>query len=61
MEDIEELEKVVIDKKLPETAGFFFGDDSRDCDHQKLQTLKFLSKAKKALNEGKEVEYSAWW
>ena len=61
MEDIEELEKVVIDKKLPETTGFFFGNDSRDCDHQKLQTLKFLSKAKKALNEGKEVEYSAWW
>ena len=26
-----------------------------------IQTLKFLSKAKKALNEGNEVEYSAWY
>ena len=60
-EDLKELEEDVIDKDLPETTGFFFGEDTRDCDHQKLQTLKFLSKAKKALNEGNEVEYSAWY
>jgi len=46
---------------LPETKGFFFGEDTRECDHQKLQTLKFLSKAKKALNQGNQVEYSAWY
>ncbi len=60
-EDLEELEEDVVDKDLPETKGFFFGEDTRECDHQKLQTLKFLSKAKKALNQGNEVEYSAWY
>jgi len=60
-EDLEELEKNVVDKDLPETKGFFFGEDTRECDHQKLETLKFLSKAKKALSQGNEVEYSAWY
>jgi hypothetical protein len=60
-EDLKELEEDVVDKDLPETKGFFFGEDTRECDHQKLQTLKFLSKAKKALNQGHEVEYSAWY
>ena len=60
-EDLKELEEDVVDKDLPETKGFFFGEDTRECDHQKLQTLKFLSKAKKALNEGNEIEYSAWY
>jgi len=60
-EDLEELEEDVVDKDLPETKGFFFGEDTRECDHQKLETLKFLSKAKKALSQGNEVEYSAWY
>jgi hypothetical protein len=46
-------------KELPETGGFFFGDDSDD--YYKEQDLEFIQKAREALDAGLTVEYSSWW
>jgi hypothetical protein len=73
LSDIEQLEAHIIDKKLPETGGFFFGGDSFDWDdengkpfkdgdyHYKETDLKFIEDARKAIAEGKEVYYDSWW
>lgn len=60
--DIDDLEVAVsgeADSALPKTTGFFFGSDSDD--HYKEQDLKFISDAREALEQGKEVIYSSWW
>lgn len=61
MEDLNKLEKAVLDNDLPQTEGFFFGSDSRYDDYQKKETMKFIMEAKLALSEGDEVFYSCWW
>jgi hypothetical protein len=55
-EDLDSLEKSVTSKELPETGGFFFGDDSDD--YYKEKDLEFIQKAREALDT---VEYSSWW
>jgi hypothetical protein len=67
LEDIEALERDIEAKDLPETSGFFFGNDSysyaeegkpyADYDADK----KFIADAKEALDKGHEVYYSCWW
>ena len=71
--DIEQLEAHVEGKSLPETGGFFFGDDSFDWTdddgnppakgdyYYKKDDLKFIGLARKALQEGKKVFYDSWW
>ena len=64
-EDINDLENAVDNKSLPETGGFFFGNDSYS-DYEgeygyKEEDLKFISNARKALEEGRTVIYSCWW
>ena len=71
--DIEQLEAHVMDKVLPVTAGFFFGDDSfdwKDNDgngfeegdyYHKERDVEFIKDARKALAEGKKVYYNSWW
>jgi len=71
--DLEQLEAHVANKALPETGGFFFGDDSfawEDADgnpygdndyHYKLTDLKFIQDARKAIADGKKVYYNSWW
>jgi hypothetical protein len=73
LSDLEQLEAHILDKKLPETGGFFFGDDSFNWDdengkpfedgdyHYKETDLKFIKDARKAIAEGKEVYYDSWW
>ena len=60
-EDIESLEYVVENDLLPETDGFFYGEDSRNDPYKKEATLEFIKEAKKALSEGKEVFYQNSW
>tara|TARA_R110002020_G_scaffold19535_2_gene67404 strand:- start:1863 stop:2222 length:360 start_codon:yes stop_codon:yes gene_type:complete len=65
-EDIIKLEKDIEDRKLPETEGFFFGDDTyNDEETYKKYYLKddmaFIEAAKEAIHEGKEVVYTCWW
>ena len=59
LEDIEALEASIKDGELPETGGFFFGDDSSK--HYKEEDLEFCTNARKALADGQTVVYSSWW
>ena len=59
--DLEMLELVVASAMLPETGGFFFGSDSRFCDHYKEQTLQFIEEAREYLVKGWAVAYDSWW
>ena len=73
LSDLEQLEAHVQNKALPETGGFFFGDDSfawEDQDGNPFKEgqyyyqetdLKFIADARKAIAEGKQVFYNCWW
>jgi len=63
LEDLDELEKAITEKVLPETTGFFFGIDSYN-EYGKLDLdydLDFIVKARKRVNNGETVCYSCWW
>lgn len=57
--DLDHLEIDVKGNNLPETGGFFFGDDS--CEYYKEQDLKFIADARQAIADGKAVFYYSWW
>ena len=59
--DLDMLHTVVLSNNLPETVGFFFGGDTRHCEEDKNETLVFIKKAKKLLEEGYEIRYDSWW
>ena len=72
--DLDNLERDIEEKVMPETGGFFFGDDSytwgEDLDGNKLPKgdyfykvadLQFIEDARKALKAGKKVYYNSWW
>ena len=60
-DDLENLDEAINNKGLPETDGFFFGQDtSKDEDCIALDKL-FIDNAKKALKDGWEIEYTSWW
>jgi hypothetical protein len=73
LSDIEQLEAHVVNKQLPETGGFFFGDDSFSWDDEngepfedgdyfhKSTDLEFIEDARKAIADGKKVYYNCWW
>jgi hypothetical protein len=64
LEDLDKLEKAINDRTLPETAGFFFGNDSyEDYEEWGLKDTdeKFITEARKAINDGQMVVYSSWW
>lgn len=58
--DLDNLEQDVINKKLPETTGFFFGDQPVT-DEDVENDLLFIAKARQAIKEGKAVFYDSWW
>ena len=57
--DLIKLEEAIKDSELPETGGFFFGDDSDE--YYKESTLEFVEQAKAAIDDGYTVIYSSWW
>lgn len=57
--DLDSLERAVNTKMLPETAGFFFGDDSSE--HYRQEDIEFIEKARKALTKKHKVFYDSWW
>ena len=59
LSDIYTLEVCVKGDELPETGGFFFGDDSSE--YYKESDLEFCANARKALADGQTVVYSSWW
>ena len=72
-EDLDDLEDNVCGKTLPDTHGFFFGDDSFEWEDEngnsfeendyyyKEDDIDFIEKARQALKEKKEVYYNCWW
>ena len=66
MDDIDQLEATINNKMLPETGGFFFGDDSyKHYDNDEYGYKKddevFINKAIEELNKGNKIIYSCWW
>ena len=71
--DLEQLEAVITNKDMPETGGFFFGEDSfgwtdedgkpfEEGDYFYKETdEQFIKKACQAIRDGKKVYYNGWW
>lgn len=56
--DLDVLEATIKADKLPETQGFFFGQSQPE---YKARDLAFIAKARKALAQGFNLYYRAWW
>jgi len=60
LDDLDQLEKHIMEGKLPQTSGFFFGESSLDEDEIK-DDLEFIRDARRAISEGLTVFYTSWW
>ena len=58
-EDLNVLEQAVINDQLPQTKGFFFGEDSDD--YYKQSVLEFVRNARAELFMGLKVFYNSSW
>ena len=58
-EDLDQLEQDIRNKKLPDTSGFFFGNNADD--HYQEQDLKFVRDAKAEVFLGLRVFYDSSW
>ena len=61
MDDLAALEKAVTQQALPETQGFFFGNDSSKDEYYRIKDLEFIARARQELLDGNKVYYSSWW
>ena len=59
-EDLERLASDVIGNKLPQTTGFFFGNNPPNSDSI-AQDMEFIGKALAATLQGDVVYYDSWW
>ena len=59
LENLDALEATLDEEALPETAGFFFGDNADD--HYAEADREFIVQAHAALKKGYTVVYSSWW
>lgn len=60
IEDINKLVTLILNGKLPETSGFFFGKSQGD-KREENDDIKFCKEAIKAIKEGYTVYYDSWW
>ena len=60
LEDLDNLETAIRHRKLPNTRGFFFGNNPPDHDSDQ-EDLQFVQRAREAITEGFEVYYDSWW
>jgi hypothetical protein len=60
MEDLQSLAMDVTKGRLPETVGFFFGNNPPDPDSV-AQDMEFIGKAMAAIAVGDAVYYDSWW
>ena len=64
-EELDMLQKQIETRTLPQTEGFFFGDDSYTWEGEqndmKAYDLKFVKNAKEWLEKGYKVFYECWW
>ena len=59
LEDLDGMEEALDENALPETVGFFFGENSED--HYAEQDREFIREARAAIKQGYTVVYSSWW
>ena len=59
LEDLDSLEAAITGTELPETCGFFFGENSDD--YYKDKDLQFIEEARRYINDGYTVVYTSWW
>lgn len=64
-EEFDMLEKQIETRTLPQTGGFFFGQDSYtwegEQEDMKAYDLKFCKEAKQWIEKGYKVFYECWW
>lgn len=58
--DLDAIEAVVRENKLPETHGFFFGNYPPD-DESRLDDLTFINKARELIQLDNAIFYDSWW
>ena len=58
-QDIDDLERTILNRELPETRGFFYGDNSDE--HYRDHDLAFCREARAALFLGERVFYNSSW
>jgi hypothetical protein len=58
--DLDALQFDLLDGSLPETTGFFFGNNPPDLETLS-EDLKFIQKARDAIAAGDAVYYDSWW
>ena len=59
LDDLDALEQTLDDEALPETVGFFFGENSDD--HYAEADREFIREARAAIKQGYTVVYNSWW
>ena len=58
--DLDALQHDLLNGTLPETTGFFFGNNPPD-DESLKRDLQFIQKARDIIAEGDAVYYDSWW
>ena len=58
--DLDRLEQDITANKLPNTRGFFFGENPPNEESLK-EDLEFIKDAREAIEAGKAVFYDSWW
>jgi len=58
-QDLDDLERAVTHAQLPQTAGFFFGENSDE--HYRQRDLEFIQSAKAEIFLGLKVFYNSSW
>ena len=59
LDDLDNMEETLDENALPETQGFFFGQNSDE--HYAEQDREFIVNARAAIKQGYTVVYSSWW
>ena len=59
LDDLDNMEETLDENALPETQGFFFGENSDE--HYAQQDREFIREARAAIKQGYTVVYSSWW
>ena len=57
--DLDSMEEALDENALPETVGFFFGENSEE--HYAEQDREFIVNARAAIKQGYTVVYTSWW
>ncbi len=59
LEDLDSLEESLDNQELPETSGFFFGENADDV--YAADDREFIVQARAAIKQGYTVIYTSWW